>query len=194
MDAIDRMLKLHMVSGTWEHGEQPVIVLENDETRCNKMVKTFKLKIASMPCVCTACRGEANQETCIFKGSRNEPEEWIHESLANEQKPVTSPEEKEHFKLVFLQCSGHLQRLLGSAGMLGDGSTKITVKIMKDFLCLRSQPTSGRRHELTKRIVEFSELVADTQEVPVQQGPLALTYNIEGDDDLDAGGDDESVE
>jgi hypothetical protein len=191
MDPIDGTLKLHMVSGTWERGEQPVIVLENDETRCNKMVKTFKLKIASMPCVCTACRGEANQETCIFKGIRNEREEWIHESLANEQRPVASPEEKEHFKLVFLQCSERLQRLLDSAGMLGDGSTKITVKIMKDFLRLRSQPTSGRKHELAKRIVELSELAAGTEEV---QGPLASTYNIEGDDDLDAGGDDESVE
>jgi hypothetical protein len=92
------------------------------------MVKTFKLKIATRPCVCTACRGEANQGTCIFKGIRNEQEEWIHESLANEQKPVASPEEKERFKLVSLQCSEHLQRLLDSAGMLGDGSTKITVK------------------------------------------------------------------
>jgi hypothetical protein len=37
-----------------------VIVLENDEN------------IASMPCVCTAYRGEANQETYIFKGIQNE--------------------------------------------------------------------------------------------------------------------------
>ena len=29
--------------------------------------------------------------------------------------------------------------------------------------------------------------------MPVE-GPLAAAYNIEGDDDLDAGGDDESVE
>ncbi len=181
MDPIDGTLELHMVSGTWEHGEQPVIILEYDEN------------IASMPCVCTACSGEANQETCIFKGVRNEREEWVHKSLANEQKPATSPEEKESFKLVFLQCSEHLQRLLDSANMLGDGSTKITVKIMKDFLCLRSQPTFGRKHKLAKRIVELSELAAGTQEVPVQ-GPLAATYNIEGDDDLDAGGDNESVE
>jgi hypothetical protein len=34
--------------------------------------------------------------------------------------------------------------------MLGDGSTKITVKIMKDYLLLGSQPTSGRKHELAK--------------------------------------------
>jgi hypothetical protein len=54
MDPIDGRLKLHIVSGTWERGEQPVIVLENDETWSNKMVKTFKLKIANMPCVCTA--------------------------------------------------------------------------------------------------------------------------------------------
>ena len=33
--------------------------------------------------------------------------------------------------------------------------------------------------------------MAGTEDVPVQ-GPLAATYNIEGDDDLDAGGDDES--
>jgi hypothetical protein len=90
MDPIDGTQKLHMVSGTWERGEQPVIILENDKTRSNKMVKTFKLKIASMPCICTACRGEANQETCIFKGIWNEQEEWIHELLVNEQKPVTS--------------------------------------------------------------------------------------------------------
>jgi hypothetical protein len=193
MDPIDGTLKLHMVSGTWERGEQPVVILE-DETRSNKTVKIFKLKIASMPCVCTACRGEATQqETCIFKGIRNEGEEWIHETLANEQKPVTSREEKERFKLVFLQCSERLHRLLDSANMLGDGSTKITVKIMKDFLRLRSQPTFGRKHELAKRIVELSELAAGTLEVPVQ-GPLAAAYNIEGDDDLDAGGDDESVE
>jgi hypothetical protein len=62
---IDGTLKLHMVSGTWERGEQPVIALKNDETWSNRMVNTFKLKISSMPCVCTACRGEANQETCI---------------------------------------------------------------------------------------------------------------------------------
>jgi hypothetical protein len=72
--------------------------------------------------------------------------------------------------------------------MLGDGSSKITVKIMKDFLRLHSQLTSGRKHELAKRIVTFAEL---GREMPVQ-GPLAATYNIEGDDDLDAGGDDES--
>jgi hypothetical protein len=71
--------------------------------------------------------------------------------------------------------------------MLGDGSIKITVKIMKEFLCLRSQPTSGRKHKLAKRIVEFSKLVG-TEDVLVQ-GPLAAIYNIEGDDDLDGDGD-----
>jgi hypothetical protein len=72
--------------------------------------------------------------------------------------------------------------------MLGDGSMKITVKILKDYLRLRSQPTSGKKHELAKRIVRFSELGTA---IPVQ-GPLAATYNIEGDDDLNVGGDDES--
>jgi hypothetical protein len=64
----------------------------------------------------------------------------------------------------------------------------ITVKIMKDHLCLHSQPTTGRKHEFAKQIVEFSELGT---EMPVH-GPLAATYNIEGGDDLDAGGDNES--
>jgi hypothetical protein len=192
MDPIDGNLKLHMVSGTSGRGEQLVMVLENDTSRSNETVKAFKLKIASMPCVCTACRGEANQETCIFKGVRNEREEWVHKSLVNEQKPATSPEERERLKLVFLQCSKRLQRVLDRANMLGDGSAKITIKILKDFLCLRSQPTSGKKHELAKRIVDFSELGC-TEEVPVLlQGPLAATYNIEGGDDLDPGGDDES--
>jgi hypothetical protein len=75
-----------------------------------------------------------------------------------------------------------------AASMLGaDGSAKITVKIMKDFLCLLSQLTSGKKHELAKRIFDLPAL----EEVPVQ-GPLAAVYNIEGDDNLDAGGDDES--
>jgi hypothetical protein len=47
---------------------------------------------------------------------------------------------------------------------------------MKDFLRLHSQLTSGRKHELAKRIVAFAEL---GREMPVQ-GPLAATYNIEG--------------
>jgi hypothetical protein len=150
-DHIDGTLKLHMVSGTWECGEQLVMVLGNDETWCNKLVETFKLKIASMSCVCTSCREEANPETHIFKGLWNEQEEWIHELLANEQKPATSPEERESFKLVFLQCSEHLQRVLDSATMLGqDGSTKSTIKIMKDYLCLHSQPTAGRKHKFAK--------------------------------------------
>jgi hypothetical protein len=88
----------------------------------------------------------------------NKKNGFMSESLANEQKPVASAEEKESFKLVFLQCSEHLQRVLDSANMLGDGSTKITIMIMKDYLGLRSQPTSGRKHKRTKRIVEFSEL------------------------------------
>jgi hypothetical protein len=117
MDPIDGTLKLHMVSGTWERGKQLVMVLENDALQSNKIVKTFKLKIACMSCVCTACRGEANQETCIFKGVRNEREEWVHKSLVNEQKPATSPEERERFKLVFLQCSERLQRVLDRANM-----------------------------------------------------------------------------
>jgi hypothetical protein len=58
---------------------------------------------------------------------------------------------------------------------------------MKDFICLRSQPTSGKKHELAKQIFHIAAL----EEVPVQ-GPLAAAYNIEGDDNLDAGGDDES--
>jgi hypothetical protein len=110
-------------------------------------------------------------------------------SLVNEQNTSTSPEEKEAFKVFFLLLYEHLQRVLDGANILGDGSSKITVKIMKDFLCLHSQlSTSGRKHELAKRIVAFSEL---GREMPVQ-GPLAATYNIEGDNDLDAGGDDES--
>jgi hypothetical protein len=52
---------------------------------------------------------------------------------------------------------------------------------------LLSQPASGKRHKLAKRIFDLSEL----EEVPVQ-GPLAADYNIGGDDDLDAGGGDES--
>jgi hypothetical protein len=55
------------------------------------------------------------------------------------------------------------------------------------FFRLRSQPTSGKKHELAKQIFDLSEL----EEVPVQ-GPLAAAYNIEEDDNLDAGGDDES--
>jgi hypothetical protein len=58
MDPIDGTLKLHMVSGTWKRGEQLVMVLENHASRSNKTVKTFKLKIASMPCVCTGCSEE----------------------------------------------------------------------------------------------------------------------------------------
>jgi hypothetical protein len=42
MEPIDGTLKLHMVSGTWERGEQLGLVLGNDETQSNKMVKTFK--------------------------------------------------------------------------------------------------------------------------------------------------------
>jgi hypothetical protein len=189
MDPIDGTLKLHMVSGTWERGQQQVMVLESDELRTNKTVKTFKLKIASMPCVCTACRGDTGH-ACIFKVVRNEREEWIHELLANEQKPATSAEERERYKLVFLACRDRIRRALVAASMLGaDGSENITVKTMKDFLRLRSQPTTGKKHELAKRIFDLPEL----EEVPVE-GPLAAAYNIEGDDDLDAGGDDESVE
>ncbi len=110
--------------------------------------------------------------------------------LTNEQKPATSAEERERYKLVFLACRDRIRRALVAASMLGaDGSENITVKAMKDFLCLRSQPTSGKKHELAKRIFDLPEL----EEVPVE-GPLAAAYNIEGDDDLDAGGDDESVE
>jgi hypothetical protein len=58
--------------------------------------------------------------------------------------------------------------------MLGaDGSAKITVKIMKDFLRLRSQPASGKKHELAKRIFDLPAL----EEVPVQ-GPLAAAYRL----------------
>jgi hypothetical protein len=110
--------------------------------------------------------------------------------LTNEQKPATSAEERERYKLVFLACRDRIRRALVAASMLGaDGSKNITVKAMKDFLRLRSQPTSGKKHELAKRIFDLPEL----EEVPVE-GPLAAAYNIEGDDDLDAGGDDESVE
>ncbi len=69
--------------------------------------------------------------------------------LTNEQKPATSAEERERYKLVFLACRDRIRRALITASMLGaDGSKIITVKAMKDFLCLRSQPTSGKKHEL----------------------------------------------
>jgi hypothetical protein len=72
MDHIDGTLKVHMVLGTWECREQLLVVLGEDELPNNMTVKTFKLKIASMPCVCIACRREANQATCIFEEIRNE--------------------------------------------------------------------------------------------------------------------------
>jgi hypothetical protein len=191
MDPIDGTLKLHMVSGTSEHGERLIVVLVGEDmTTTNVMTKTYKLKLASMPCACKACRGEAgHQETCIFKGIRNEREAWVHATLQNEKKPAISTEDKETFKLIYLQFTERLKIVLAGANMLGeDGSAKITVKIMKDFLRLHSQITSGRKHELAKRIVDLHELGIERP----MQGPLAATYNIEGDDDLDAGGDDDS--
>ena len=59
--------------------------------------------------------------------------------------------------------------------MLGDGSAKITVKKMKDYLRLRSQAASGRKHELAQRIIgDLSELGT----VVPAQGPLAAAYCI----------------
>ena len=157
MDPITGTLQLHMVSGTWERGEEQLLVREtrdDAETVSNKMVKTYKLNIASMPCVCTTCRGD-DQETCIFKRIRNERVEWMHESLANEQRTATTAEERQSFLLIFVLLTGRLQTILAGANMLGaDGSKKITVKIMQDYLRLRSQPTSGRKHELAKRIID----------------------------------------
>jgi hypothetical protein len=81
-DPIDGTLKLHMVSGTWEHGERLIVVLGADMMPSNVMTKTYKLKLASIPCACKACRGEADhQGTCIFKGIRNEQEAWVHARL-----------------------------------------------------------------------------------------------------------------
>ena len=59
---------------------------------------------------------------------------------------------------------------------------------MKQFLRLHSQLTAGKKHELAKRIVDFSELGREFPDV----GPLVGAYEIEGDDDLDGGGDDDS--
>ena len=107
-----------------------------------------------MPCSCKACIGEADhEETYIFKAIRNEREAWVHATLENEQKLTISPEVKETFKLIFLQFNECLKIILASANMLrGGGLAKITVKIMKDFLRLHSQTTSGRKHMLAKRI------------------------------------------
>jgi hypothetical protein len=62
---------------------------------------------------------------------------------------------------------------------------RITVKTLKGF---RSQTRSGRKHELAKRVVELQEPGAKRP----MQGPFPAACDIEGDDDLDPGGNDES--
>jgi hypothetical protein len=113
---------------------------------------------------------------------------WVHATVENEKKSVISADEKETFKLIYLQFSERLKMMLAGANMLGeDGSANIAVKTMKECLCLHSMIMSGRKHELAQRMVELWELGV---EMPTE-GPLAATCDIEDGDDLDDGGDDE---
>jgi hypothetical protein len=74
--------------------------------------------------------------------------------------------------------------------LCGEGS-KIAVAIMKDCLRLHSQiTTSGRKHERACKTNRRTS-GAWQRERPTQ-GALAAAHNIEGDNDLDAGGDDKS--
>jgi hypothetical protein len=84
MDPIDGTLKLHMVSGTWERGEQLLVVQGDNEVLSNKTVKTFKLKLDSMPWLMQRRRDEPRN---MYQRNWNEREEWIHESRMSENHP-----------------------------------------------------------------------------------------------------------
>jgi hypothetical protein len=91
MDPIDGTLKLQIFAGTREHPEQLLVLLYWERMKCWTTPEwkhsSWRWWPRCLVSVWHAARGEVNQETDIFKDIRNEQEEWIPGSLANEQKP-----------------------------------------------------------------------------------------------------------
>jgi len=154
MTAIAGTQKLHSIVGTLL---KPTKVSTTNQ---------WTLLVAQMPCACLSCR-KVTTAACQFEHIRQEREVVVSEQ---KEKPPVVPRSTEHDGL-----NEQAKTLLGV-----DSITK--AELIKQ-LRLRSQPTSGNKDVLARRLLSFEKNQSENPTAGPVERPLVRTF-ISEDGDL----------